>query len=485
MAKPIQDGTIPIQNFNASGLAFSKWSGIKDSLYKFIGFDPHSEPGILNVEQKLTKDSGSVVDEFCRARVNCSNGIRYWFSYTSGKIWQDKAGTYTLVYTTSPAAGDVGCLGAKEYNGYIYWATQSRLHRIAVASADGSTSWTANAAPNWKTFTNTDSEFHPMFVHPDQQTLYIGDANLLAQVDDSGTFTANALDIISPLRIKSLGQFSTDILLGTIVDDNVDQTQIIRWNCYSVSFTNSDPIPEVGINAFLPADNMVLVQAGKAGNIYYYDGTNLLLYGKIPGTYSATAYGEVYFDSVSNNAGQILFGFSNGSGNPADQLIYRIAKYNKDFNYIMDQPYPCSARNGDEFVLTDLEFGGIMVSGQTIYVSVTDGDTCWIDKTDPDNKLDGAYFETRTMIVNRVQMANFSEAYMAYADLPASTDIDFYIDKNYAGYGSALNKVDDTDRLIVQTSEEGTEFNVLQLKVKITTSGNYAPKIESGAVVIR
>lgn len=491
MPRPVQSGVIPIQDFNQGGLSFSKWSGLKNSLYKFIGFDPHSLPGILNVEQKLTKDSGSTIDEFCKARVNCSNGIRYWFSYTSGKIWQDKAGTYTLVYTVTPGAGTAGCLGAIEHEGYIYWATQSRLHRIPIdgVKADGSTNWTANAVANWGTFTITDTSFHPMLSHTGQQILYIGDGNYLAQVD-AGVFTANALDIRTPLRIKSLGEIGTDILLGTYISDNVTQTEIIRWNGWSVSFTSTDKIPEVGINAFLPADNMVLVQAGKAGNIYYYDGTNLELYTKIPGTYSSTAYGEVNPDSVANKEGQILFGFSNGSGDPADELIYRIGRNNRNLNYIMDQPYPISERSGDDFVLTGVEIGGVMVSGQIVYVAwkrTATGPvyTYGVDKLDTTAKLNGAYFETRVMVVNREEQANFSKALIAYASLPASTAINFYTDINYAGYGSALTKVDDTQRYIVETKDEATTFNTLQLKVKVTTSSNSAPSIESGAVVIR
>jgi hypothetical protein len=322
-----------------------------------------------------------------------------------------------------------------------------------------------------------------MLFHTSQQILYIGDGYYLAQVD-AGTFTADALDITTPLRIKSLGQMGTDILLGTYIADNVTSTEIIRWNGWSVSFTNSDPIPEVGINAFLPADNMVLVQAGKAGNIYYYDGTNLLLYGKIPGSYSASAYGEVYPSSIGNKEGQILFGFSNGSGNPADELVYRIAKYNKDFSYIMDQPYPISQRSSSEFVLTGVEIGGIIVSGLTVYVAWKNGSSFGIDKLDASNKIDGAYFETRIMTVNRESQANFSKAFMAYASLPANTAINFYLSKNYAAYGSALAKVVDVDRLIVETKDEATEFNTLQLKTKLTASGNTAPQIESGAVVI-
>jgi len=169
---------IPIGNWNMGGLADSKFSGTKDSFYKMTGFDPHSSPGLLKIAQKLTKDSSTVVTEFCKCAISATNGIRYWFSADSGKIWQDKAGTYTLVYTTTAAAGEHKCLGAFEYQGYIYWATQSRLHRIATASADGSTNWTASAVPNWKTFSVTDILFHPMVIQ--NQVLYIGDGNYLA-----------------------------------------------------------------------------------------------------------------------------------------------------------------------------------------------------------------------------------------------------------------------------------------------------------------
>lgn len=471
---------IPIGEWNTGGLSFSKWSGYKNSLFKMTGLDPHSLPGLLQVEQKMTKNSGATVDELCKVAVNASTGIRYWFSSESGKIWQDKAGTWTLVHTTS-ATGEDKCLGAAEYQGYIYWATQSRLHRISVASADGAAAWTANAVIDWATFGITNTSFHPM--HQPLDVLYIGDGNRVAQVD-AGTFTANALDIKTPLVIKSLGSIGTDLLIGTYVADTVTATEILRWNTWSVSYSNSDAIPEIGVNAFLKADNMVLVQAGNKGNIYSYDGQKLNLWGKIPGVYSSTATGEVYPDSVANREGQILFGFSNITGNPADQGIYRIGRHSSNFQYIMDFPYPISERSGSAFVTTSLAIGAILVVGTDIYVSWKNGSSYGIDKLDASNKLDGAYFETRVMVVEREKLTNFVKALVSYASLPASTTVDFYLDKNYAGYGSALTKVTDTQRNIIETSNEGTEFSTLQLKVKITTSSNTAPQIESGGIFI-
>jgi len=300
---------IPIDNFSLGGLSDSKFMGAKYSLYRIIGMDLHSTPGVLKVAQKLTKDSGSTVDEFVKCQVTSTNGNTYHFSSTSGKIWERNgtSGVWSLVYTTVPAAGTAGCSGAHEYQGYIYWATQSRLHRILASSASGAAAWTANAVPNWQTFTNCDPSFHPMIEQ--NLILYIGDANLLAQVEEE-VFTADALDIAEPLRIKCLGKISTDVLIGTYVDDHITKSQVFRWNTYSVSFTTSDEIPEVGINCFIPGDNVVYVQAGIQGNIYVYNGEQLQLYKRIPGEYSPTEYGRMFPNAAANFNGKILMGFS-------------------------------------------------------------------------------------------------------------------------------------------------------------------------------
>jgi hypothetical protein len=489
MAKP--GDTIPIQDFNQGGLSKSRWSGIKNTLYKMIGFDPHSTPGILDVAQKLTKISSTTVTSFCKVSLNSSNGCQYFFSSTNGNIWeQPVSGALRLVHDLTPSAGTSAILGACEHEGYIYISTSHKLHRISVENADNN-NWAVDCEEDWATFTNGDPDFKPMLSHTPTLVLYIGDGNLLAQVD-AGVFTADALDIRDPLRIKSLGSFSTDVLIGTYVSDNFTSTEIIRWNTWDESFVSSDPIPEVGINAFLQADNMTLVQCGKKGNIYYYDGTNLELYSNIPGDYSATAYAEVYPYSVANIEGQILLGLSNGSGNPADCLVYRIARHDRDFPYIMDAPYPISERNDGEFVLSNIEIGGICVSGAYIFVCWKNGSTYGVDRLDATAKLSGAYFETMIMIVDRDELANFSEAQIALAKrslggeiLPTNTDITMYLSKNYGLYTEAITKQVDTDRNMVTSKDEATEFTTLQLKVKVTTSGNSAPLIESCGVKIQ
>lgn len=299
---------ITIDNFNMGGLSDSKFSGTKNSLYNIVGMDLHTTPGILKAAPKLTKDSGTTVTEFVKCQLVSTNGRTYHFSSTSGKIWErTSAGVWSLVYTTAPTGGGAGCLGAFEYQNYIYWATEDYLHRIKAVDGEGVAEWTANAAPNWDVFLNGDADFHPMIEQ--NGVLYIGDGCYLAQVD-TGVFTGDALDIKTPLRIKCLGKIGTDVLMGTYVDDNVNKSLIIRWDTYSVSFNSQDEIEEVGINAFIPGDNVVYVQAGLIGNIYVYNGEQLVIYKKIPGEYSSSEYGRVHPNATANFNGKMLIGFS-------------------------------------------------------------------------------------------------------------------------------------------------------------------------------
>lgn len=469
---------ITISNWNMGGLADSKWSGIKDSLYRMVGLDPHSEPAVLKAEQKLTKDSGSTIDEFVKCIVPSSNGRVYHFSADSGKIWEENSGSYTLVHTTTAAAGEHKCLGAIEFEGYIIWATESRLHRILATDAEGAAEWAANVDEDWQTFTNTDDTYHPMMIQ--NLNLYVGDGNYVAEWDGT-TFTADALDLVDNLRITCLGKLpaTTDLLIGTYVTDNISKSEVLRWNTWSVSFTTSDPIDEVGINAFIPADNFVFVSAGKQGNIYMYDGVQMEIYKKVIGSWSPSNTATVHPNAACSFNGQALFGMSNVANNPCLQGVYRLGRHSRNYPYILDLAYPISERSGGALVTTGIEIGAIAVVGQEIAVSWKNGSTYGVDRLDASNKLDGAYFETRVIRADRMQHTMFTRFDMAYNSLPASTAIALTYDSNYAGSYTTptSSQVTDTDRKIIYL-EEGIESSALQLKGTFTCNSNDTPSLE-------
>jgi hypothetical protein len=134
MAKKIGD-PISLNNWNIGGISESRILGMRDeAMYKMVGTNVHDEVGLLKNNRRLVKDSGTTIDGFVKQIVSCSDGNAYLFSSTSGKIWKrNSSGTYSLVYTTDSAVGNDYILGAGEYNGYLYWATQNYLYRIQVS----------------------------------------------------------------------------------------------------------------------------------------------------------------------------------------------------------------------------------------------------------------------------------------------------------------------------------------------------------------
>lgn len=468
---------IPFKNFNLGGIADSDYMGGANSLADLWGFDIHSEVGVLKVNQALAKESGSTVDDLVKAAVPCSDGNTYLFGSTNGKIWKrTSGGTYSLEATAAPAAGAIGILDAMEYQGYIYYAMQSRLGRVAVGAA-----WSTRN-DSWATFTNTDASFHPMRIV--NLVLYIGDANYLAQVD-AGVFAANALDISAPLRIKCLGQLGTDILMGTFVSSNIVATQIYRWNTWSVSFTNSDPIPEIGINCFLPIDNGVMCNAGTKGNLYTYDGVVLQPYKQIKGTWdNTTNKATVNPNAALNFNGLPLFGLSVSAGTPANMGVYSLGRANRNYPIVL---------NGEQGISTghldNVEIGAIVGVGDVYLVTWKDtngGTSYGVDILDLSNKYSAAYLTTRVIMADRMAFLNYNVVNIGYRTLPANTT--FGISKKVNGGAMtaivAGDCTDDVQRKIFMTSIDINDATTLQVKIAPTVSANTAPEIEAFEVVV-
>ena len=464
------------------GLADSLYSGIEGSVAKIVGLDLHSSPGLIKIHQALAKDSpangGEEVTELCRVRLAVSSGETFWFSYTSGKIWRrSTGGDWLLIYTTV-GAGDDGCLGAAEYDGYIYWATAESLHRIPIglsgANIDTKAHWTTHAAAgiDWKPFTNEDAEFHPMVVRG--LRLFIGDGNYVSKVwDDDGThtFVAKALDIKTPLRIKTMIEFDIDLLIGTYVSDYVNKAEIIRWDTYDdESWQTDDTIEENGINAFIKDDNYVYAQCGKYGRIYFYDGARLIPYKRIPGDWSPTKYGEVYPQAVSTLLTIPVFGFSNGAGNPTEQGVYSFGSYSKDYTKVLDLSYPVSAG------LSDIEVGAVLAVGADLLVSWYDGTNYGVDKLSYTAKYSSAYIETMVLTVAEIRhfLKSILEIYANYSKLPTGTGIGFkYKKKHEVAFSDAMTVIDDTKLMQVRTSI-GTvpDIAALQLRIDCTVQND-------------
>jgi len=134
--------TLSIKNWNMGGISESRVLGTEDSLYKMVGVNVHDEVGLIKNNRRLMdiaqdrKAEGDEIDEFVQVMIPCSNNRVYAFSSESGKVWEYVESKWELVYTAVSDNGESKILGACEYNGYIYFATQNDLYKMQLEFVD-------------------------------------------------------------------------------------------------------------------------------------------------------------------------------------------------------------------------------------------------------------------------------------------------------------------------------------------------------------
>lgn len=192
------------------GLSDSKWSGVLGSAFRLVGIDLHSSPGLIKVHQKLAKNSGATVDELCKHSLAVSDGSTLWFSAESGKVWRESAGVWTLKHTTVPTSGEAKCLGAHEFEHWVYWATESYLHRIHVDDIAGD--WADFINENHAAFANGDDGFHPMLEQ--NLELFIGDKTNISKISPPTTADANPGETLSTTLGSSVKWLSAGFLVN-------------------------------------------------------------------------------------------------------------------------------------------------------------------------------------------------------------------------------------------------------------------------------
>ncbi len=359
-------------------------------------------------------------------------------------------------------------MGAIEYNGYIYWATQLWLHRIPIANADDN--W-VGAEVNFGLFGVGDADFHPMAIQ--DLSLFIGDRNQVALVDEDGVFDDNVLDIKTPHRIKSMIDYEFDLLMGTFIADTVSEAQIVRWDTVSPTWNTSDPVNEVGVNAFIRDDNNMLVSCGKYGRIYFFNGEQLETYERVPGEYSNTATATVHPSAVATFEGIPIFGVSNVTGNPCLQGVYALGSYSRNYPKGLTLDWVIS-----EAVTSGIEIGAMLVIDGLIYVAWKYGSSYGIDRLDMTAKYTGSYFTTRMLFQEQRHLAkSLAEVAAYYNSMPANCGFTFSYSVNGAAF-VAMTDVEDTTINEIKAELSVPNIGSLQIKCAFDVSGNNAPTME-------
>ena len=103
-----------------------------------------------------------------------------------------------------------------------------------------------------------------------------------------------------------------------------------------------------------------------------------------------------------------MFGFSNIKGNPALQGVYSYGGYASNYPNVLNLEYIPS--NG---YTEDMTIGALASVGDALIVSWKRGNEYGIDEIDENNVYDGAFIETRAIMLERDNFQS-SEALVAY-----------------------------------------------------------------------
>lgn len=409
------------------------------------GVDIHSEPGSVQSSVTFAKESGETVTEACLSAV-VPTGDTYFASKSSGKIWKrTSGGSYSLAHTNTNGSGH---LGIRYHDGNLYYAENEKLGKFDLSST-----WSDNFA----TFTNADASYKPMAEV--NESLFIGDGNFVASVDETGTFSANVLDLPAQHRITALAKWGTSLLVGTIAGSFFNQSGIFRWDTLSPSWNQEDSIDEVGINSFIPADNHVFAQCGTTGNLYYYDGTQLIKNIKIRDI--TTGVGQEHV--AANLNGLPLYG-SNG-------YIYSIGRYDNDFPIALNKEYVVSQGSGTTI-------HSVIAVGTQILVSYENGANIGIDALTT-TKYDG------TITTPEVD-GSPQNVMVMYDSLPANTSIDLELNVDGGGFSSVTTgwqKNTNRKHYFLKGGIPASNYNHVQARVTLNSDSTSTPVITAIEII--
>jgi hypothetical protein len=285
-----------------------------------------------------------------------------------------------------------------------------------IKASEVTSSWAGNIRTVGK-FAEGDDEYHPMLVQNRQ--LYIGDGRGIGQVDDIGIFTpALQFTVEANETITTLKDFDVDILVGTSVDN---YGRILRWDGISDSWYAQDIVPEDGgVRAFMSDDNFVYASAGYKGRLYYYNGSNLQVFKKIPEVYDSEEV-LVRPNAVGFFRNSPVFGLSKKTGTSILQGVYAIGSYSEQYSKVLTLDFPVPTK---EF--SGVDIGAILVADGDLYVAYKTATETGVAKLGT-TRYDAAYFETRVLTPgeSRHQIKTLTEALVPYAELPSNTGGDY------------------------------------------------------------
>lgn len=446
------------------GIADEAGRGVRGSFKFGQGLDIHGEENTLKCNQKLKKDSGTIVTDLILFFVAGSDGNLYGFGDT-GKIYRrTAAGNWSVVYTDP----DGKILGAAEYEhkvGAVYtphlcWATQTKLKRHKIGG-----NWTTDVQTVGTFASGEAGDWHTMRMAVG--VLMICDGHYIAMLDYEGNFNNKALDIIPGNKAVCLLDMSNQVIIGSVEKARSKQGWLWTWNKIEPSWIAKKSVGEKGVNAMAFIEQGILIQAGTEGVLKYWDLSNLVPLKRIPGGGYVNPGGATEFKGLAH------FGI-NGSTKSG---IYSYGRTDKNDVYSLNLEYIPSHGK-----LSGVEIGAMTVYDGNIFVSWKDGTTYGVDTIDSANKANGIYEGLEFDAGRPFEDKLFRFIKITTKPLPTECSIVIKYKTNKATSWTIAKRADGLElfdkvgetKSVHQIEGQG---EVYEIRIELTSSGNSTPEI--------
>lgn len=289
-------------------------------------------PGAVTCANLPTKESGTTITGLPTWVVRNPVNGDLWCLDDDGKTYTSTDGgdTWSLVSgNTLPSAGNGGH-GLAIWKGYLF---VTRANKIDVyGPLASSPSWTNG----WQTLTNTfgNDDAGPIVLTPDDK-LTGANVNLVWTVVETAattfepgtggtyTFTAAALTLPNPHKIKAMVMHGLDLRIGTFVGADAvsypyqKKADVFAWDRTSTSFTGAKTISlqEFGVHALAVKDGLLYIVAGTKGNVYVSNGAETQLFKRLKSiALSAGAWTCVRPGAIAVFDNRLWIGIGGGAG---------------------------------------------------------------------------------------------------------------------------------------------------------------------------
>lgn len=475
------------QNKWFGGYSDDEFLGNEGSFWRGSGIEIRRFPRRLQIQKNLSDQAGAVITRPVRGEIVTTQFGDTIAVGDGGKVYRRAAGgtTWALVYTDTSTRN---ILDIREFNDYLYWTTATKLHRVPMGDTGTNTTWTT-VTEDYKTLSVSSSASHPLFTIFNK--LYVGDGNVLDELDSLSVWTAAVLSVEAGFVIRRINSKGSLIRLWARRSVNTfDTGRVYFWNGASAAYNDMTELDGMFQTCDERSDFFV---AGWEPHLYFLNGNIPEKVKKLPQlTNPLASDADLIAADFAPNAmasmnGVVYVGSPTTIGSVGvswqEKGVWSWGALNSGFPNSLNLDFPITVDQVTCLIVAEGKLNISAVNGATEYQYVTV----------PSQYQTTGEIEFRIFDGNEAwQRKDVKKISLSFAKLAAGENIEVFVKTNLdAAYGSAIltaayaNTLDrDVTFKDMVATFTGKQFNQAQFKIKLTagTSNGTTPKLFDFAV---